>query len=441
MIGDFEQIKKDFTNILMYSQAYPFDLNVDRTLAQWESAKSRFIEIFNGTRIESRVPIVIEFTKEQREDRFNEFLGEVDRYLDGYSESSNFIDWVSSNSEGFYDNRVVCGRKGYDIKPGAKLLRSFKKFFPKDPTVVRQLQDIASGYIQETKIEGYLCLSVDPRDFLTLSENNSKWTSCHSLDGDYRAGNLSYMVDDTTLIAYLYNGKKENLRCAPNDVFWTNKKWRMLIHTNFDTNIYLDRQYPFTHPTLEKAAKMMVVNTLFPRTNKDFNFWGNHLMTGFRRIIGPEGEHVLQNNCVIIGGRVWDTANFINDKENLGYTDSIRSMTYTPVVAVEKDAMSGFLYAENDKMEQEFHHAFDIKIGSSVICPCCGKGYLNRTNSFLCDTCIYDKDADEDFYCRCSSCDKHIYDNDVFYKTSDGEILCKKCYKEMKLLEEEEQDA
>ena len=59
--------------------------------------------------------------------------------------------------------------------------------------------------VAENKIEGYLYLSVDPRDFLTLSENDSNWYSCQSLDGDYRSGDLSYMVDGTTIVAYLAN--------------------------------------------------------------------------------------------------------------------------------------------------------------------------------------------------------------------------------------------
>ena len=46
--------------------------------------------------------------------------------------------------------------------------------------------------LQDVKVSGDLVLSVHPLDYLSISDNNHNWYSCHSLDGEYGAGNLGY---------------------------------------------------------------------------------------------------------------------------------------------------------------------------------------------------------------------------------------------------------
>ena len=91
--------------------------------------------------------------------------------------------------------------------------------------------------LQEDKIEGTLCFSVHPLDFLSSSENTYNWRSCHSLDGEFCAGNLSYMADSATMICYLKSDKEEILPRFPEDIPWNNKKWR----------VFLEAQISFYH--------------------------------------------------------------------------------------------------------------------------------------------------------------------------------------------------
>ena len=87
----------------------------------------------------------------------------------------------------FYDNIVT--DSDYSPAPkGMKLVRAFK-YFEKNKIVLEEIQNLASRYLQEDKVKGTLCFSVHPLDFLSLSENTYNWRSCHSLDGEYRAGN------------------------------------------------------------------------------------------------------------------------------------------------------------------------------------------------------------------------------------------------------------
>ena len=116
-----------------------------------------------------------------------------------------------------------------DVKLGMKLVKAFK-FFEQDKVTLETIQNEASRLIQEDKIEGKLRVSVHPLDFLSASENTYNWRSCHALDGEYRAGNLSYMCDRSTVMVYLCTEDKKKLPRFPASVPWYSKKWRMLLH-------------------------------------------------------------------------------------------------------------------------------------------------------------------------------------------------------------------
>ena len=207
--------------ILMYSQDYPFDhLQIDGLMKTWEENKAHFIQRFGGTIYRSACKLSFTLNDAEKNSRFDRLLSALDREVDTASSAPNGLslyDFLLENKEGFFKNQVVCPCPELKINKGMKLLKCFKYFLPSF-TETRKAQDFASRFIQEDKIEGYLFFSVDPLDFLTISENNSHWDSCHALDRDYRAGNLSYMLDKTTIVAYLADDKKENLRALPDGI-------------------------------------------------------------------------------------------------------------------------------------------------------------------------------------------------------------------------------
>lgn len=422
----------------MYSQAYPFDINAEQTLRKWLETKQSIIDLFGGkTYWRSERPIKVKLSDELRRRRFDEFLDAcVDNDL---IQDDDFYFFLKDNREGFFENRVVKDLPERNIHKGSKLLKSFKHFIS-DKELTRWVQDTASTYIQQDKIEGYLYLSVDPRDFLTLSENNSKWTSCHSLDGDYRAGNLSYMVDRTTVIAYIASGNKENLKCMPRSIKWFDKKWRMLVHINKAGNVYYNKQYPFQHEVLLDITDRAVMDKFFPKQKNSFT---GPMDIGIRKIILPTGEETtLERNMMYSGGKIYDTRDVIDLRNYIGYPDLIKSSNYTPIVSVLSELHRQYRdeeFEETGLEDDAFHRAFDITIGDKVPCPCCGEEYLRKDNSFLCNTCIAENDADEDFYCFCSGCGRHLYDDDEYVVVGD-EIYCEACEKEMAGMEEDEEE-
>lgn len=418
------RLQEEFELMLVYSQDYPFEVDTTNLLNQWRTAKQNFLKRMNGeTIIRSKQPVKIYLSDEQKAQRFKDFLATLD---DNNILTPDLEDFLYQNEAGFFDNRVLveCSEKG--VQPGAKISKSLKRFLVDDDTV-RNAQDIASRFIQENKIEGYLYLSVDPRDFLTLSENNEHWWSCQSLDGDHRAGNLSYMVDDTTIIAYLASAEPQHLKCTCAGQTWNSKKWRMLVHTNWDGAIYYNRQYPYVSTELVDLVHQMTVDLLF-KDGPEFCAPGRF---GFK----VPGNELVGDNFLYAGQRAFSCKDIIHADDYLGYCDLINSATYEPIVAIALSKMENYvdkhLFYENEYKQEynDFHDMFGITIGHSPICPCCGSEVIERHDSFLCPLCIAENDADEDFFLTCNICNHKIHDDEQVFRVGDY-YCCKHCYKE-----------
>ena len=173
----------------------------------------------------------------------------MDSEKDNNYNYEDLADFVLTQKDGFFKNLTIedYTYNGKKITKGTKLIKSFK-YFVHNERSLEDIQNEASRIIQEDKVTGKLCISVHPLDFLSLSENNSNWRSCHSLDGEYRAGNLSYMMDSATFICYLKNNNKDGqINSFPNDVPWNDKKWRVLLFLSNEKELIMaGRQYPFT---------------------------------------------------------------------------------------------------------------------------------------------------------------------------------------------------
>lgn len=411
-------IQKSFEDILVFSQDYPFPLNSEQLIKQWYEAKNFFIKTFNGeTIIRTKEKITIHLTEEQRNKEFKNF---VDLLMDTGLMTNELDNFLRLNKAGLFENKVVCPYPSKGIGLGAKLSKAIRKFIP-DEDNVKWIQSTISQLVQTNKVEGYLYLSVDPRDFLLLSENNTNWWSCQSLDGDFKTGNLSYMVDNTTIIAYLANDKEEHLKCIPKDMTWNSKKWRMLIHIDPKRCVYFNRQYPFYSKDLESRVYNLLVET--------FDMQLTDIQDNCFR--GTNRQKIIGTNQMYVGGRIFDTKDIFHIDEYLGYCDLIYSPLYLPLVAVNKEKYKIYklegVIADKEQEEKYFHTLYDIDIGKYPKCPCCGRNYLDRTNTFLCQQCREQNNAEEDFYISCDCCGRKFYDEDEIF-WADDKPYCKKCF-------------
>lgn len=272
--------------------------------------------------------------------------------------------------------------------------------------------------MQENKIEGYIYLSVDPRDFLTLSENNCNWRSCHTLDGDYRAGNLNYMVDKTTIVAYIANDTPEHLKCMPRDMKWFSKKWRMLIHTSINDLgcIYYNKPYPFSSDDILIHVNNFILTTF----NRPYQY-REIINIGYKLTVSNHNNwwrfsFITEKNYICVNQHeILPAEDVIDSKDYLGYCDLIYSSTYEPIANLPSD-----IECSKEQLK--------IKIGGEALCPCCGEHFIGREDSFLCYDCIADNDADEDFFFRCDDCGRRIYPEDEYFVIEETQACCKQCY-------------
>lgn len=113
-----------------------------------------------------------------------------------------------------------------------------------------QFRDRVSLIRTTQRLDADVVLSIHPIDFLSMSDNNSGWTSCMSLidKGSDRSGVTEYMNSPTAVVAYM----ESNVPFLPGV---PNKSWRMMLFYDLDANVALgSRQYPFFSSELARGA-------------------------------------------------------------------------------------------------------------------------------------------------------------------------------------------
>ena len=287
------------------------------------------------------------------------------------------------------------------IPKNSKVLKALK-YFIDDPQELREEQDRLSRYIQKKEITGYLHFSVHPLDFLSLSENAHGWTSCHSLDGDYAAGNISYMLDHSTFVCYITPEKKMNITNFPKP--WYSKKWRVLLHmSNHGNFIFINKEYPFA---LANTPDLMLkaVSLIFHRR---WNFDNKFLF----QILSEQYKNQLKGTDYIVRGNYIDRLyDFLQTpKEKLFYND---------ITMGNKPRWLWAGYQTKDKVE----------MGANVLCPFCGKHYIKYSDVISCYHCLYNLDLTYNTnYTQCYSCGEYLHEEDA-YTTQDHGIICGDCY-------------
>ena len=427
-ISNLKKIKQDFDDVIKYTQSIP-DPKTDKLFDVWMECKRDFIELFNGEFIyEFPEKVSFELDAKEKHDRVVRFAGQVAARW-GYSDLANFIE---SQEEGFFKNITISDYTAWDgkvIKKGTKLVKSFRHFVKDDDRSLTDIQNEASRIIQEDKIEGTLCLSVHPLDFLSLSENTYNWRSCHSLDGEYRAGNLSYMMDRNTIICYLKNGENMVLPGFHPGVRWNSKKWRVLLYVSDDWKMVIaGRQYPFESET----GMNIVLRDLLPeakicREEVDAYGWADWTNTLISEVTTSTGINIpLEQPYIPVGYDLIRLDELVRVGDGAkNFNDVLSSSCYKPIYT--------FKYREGFWKDEPKHPLTNIQsttfnIGGFTYCLWCGEEEtLLGADTMLCEKCELDHGcSDNDLFTFCDSCGRRIYVDDS-YSVGD-ECVCSHCF-------------
>lgn len=381
------EIKEQVKKVLIHSQGIK-DINIDGLMQQWITNKSVIRDKYFSDNPIYEFPEKVRFELdfEGKLNRLNCFKDYV-CYRTNYLVSSDLEEYLDNiEVEEFFNNRLTrdyATDSGIKINAETKFVKSLK-YFIDDKEALNDIQSLASNYIQENKVEGYLCLSIHPLDYLSSSETNFKWRSCHALDGEYRAGNLSYMADSSTIVCYLKSEEDTVLPRFPESVKWNNKKWRCLLHFNKDlTAVFAGRQYPFySVNALDKIRNILICELKHSFLPENFSHWYNEYLDPqifkYANCYENEiGSCVLNGKYFVCNHRIYDLWSIIKDgKDSLHYNDLLYSTVY-------KNPYFMFKKYQTDRDMKKFY------IGEAVSCIKCGNHLIEKhQDSMLCEDCI-----------------------------------------------------
>ena len=266
--------------------------------------------------------------------------------------------------------------KSYTLSTGAKTIKAIGKIAEGfNLSGYEEFRIAHSQKLNDKLIEGTLCLSIHPLDYLTMSDNDCGWTSCMSWfeKGEYRQGTVEMMNSGCVVVAYLESTTNMVIRGGE----WNSKRWRELFVV--DENVLAGiKGYPYWHGGLE--------------------------------------EHVLH---------------WIKElaETNLGYSYEDEISTYETgnhnTIFFHTNQMYNDFYSNHKIIMSKNYGGEDYHINYSGVsqCLCCGEplydNYDNESN-------VYCNDCDSSYHCY--NCDGSYRIDDMFYV--DGEYYCEWCYDE-----------
>ena len=421
----YKEIQEKFNKVISYSQGIE-NPKTDALFSRWLESKRDFIEAMGGRLIwDWPASVSFELGIKEKNLRIDDFIDMVCTKW----QNNDLADFIALERDGFFSNQVmtpyVYPKKNIVIPQGMKLLKAFK-YFEEDTKVLNDMQSSASMIIQEDKITGTLCLSVHPLDFLSTSENNHNWRSCHALDGEYKSGNLSYMIDKSTIICYLKSNRDEQLPNFPEDVKWNSTKWRVLLFfsDNWDL-LFAGRQYPFVTEmglnfVRERLLPAVHMNQWSPwNVKKIRSFEENGIESYFHNPYIPVGDALLPLNEVII-----------NENDSLQFNDLLSSSSYDPVFSYRVKSQD-LPWLSKPKITPVTKKWAKIHVGGPVKCLRCGENIIELSETMMCNDCeMQYGTTDSDIFATCPCCGcRYVFDEGYWVEGAE-EAICPDCASE-----------
>lgn len=425
---DIKQLENDVAKVLCYSQNFCADptylRGVPQILQRWADSKKFFIDRMGGNLI-YQLPELVSFELDDRAkmEKLERFAQMVEEHYDN-SALARFL--YDVGLQDFYNNRTSCEYSIEDFNgESIKVPKNFKvvkafKFFEPNIDRLKDLQNEASRIIQENVISGHLCVSVHPLDYLSLSENVHNWRSCHALDGEYRSGNLNYMVDPTTVVCYLRAEKQAVLPHFPEDVLWNSKKWRVLLFfSNDKTMVFAGRPYPFCADHGIEIIREKILPIL---TQGSWTPWYSSTISLYQD--EKTGQYFTFSKMIPVGNELQRFDRVVQDGDDTyQFNDLIRSSVYSPIWSYRRRTS----YWETDGTGCSDNHTH-VTVGRNCPCPICGSGTISYTDMMLCPSCSGDYGYDDSDYYECEICGSMTYVDDLYDLEYSELRVCHSCY-------------
>lgn len=186
----------------------------------------------------------------------------------------------------------------YDVfKKGMKVSKFLSKVL-QDPKF-----DIEFSKVLQNRIEkGFIKISIDPCDFLTMSFNKHKWSSCQNIyGGAWSNAAFSLMCDNSTIVVYKddgkiykYEGENNNWDTCGTTFKWNSKQSRELINLDVNTcAMSFNKTYPNMSKELIGSIRQMLEKLVSDYVGAENNWEVYEDSSGIRnrKIIGKFHYH------------------------------------------------------------------------------------------------------------------------------------------------------
>lgn len=247
--------------------------------------------------------------------------------------------------------------------------------------------------LNTAKLEGTLCLSIHPLDYMTMSDNESNWDSCMSWKkkGCYRSGTVEMMNSEMVVVGYFKSDNKT--MTMPGGGEWNSKKWRELFIVNPELIMNI-KAYPYESDELTLGC----LNWIRELVEKNIGW------TNFQAEYGN-----------------WNPD--YDDKWAFGGYDYVSFETNYMYNDINEAYTRHFYYVTCGNHEND--HLY-CNYSGEFVCMCCGDaGYLDEGDegSLICEDCTPTK-----YYC--DSCGEWEYDLDDLHRVGDC-YYCDNCYDDL----------
>ena len=162
--------------------------------------------------------------------------------------------------------------KPIKVNPGVKPMKILAKVAEAGGfTELFEKFRIAHSMILNQKcLDGTLCLSIHPLDYMTMSDNDMDWDSCMNWrePGEYRQGTVEMMNSDVVLVAYLKSSRPFVFSPLYS---WNNKRWRTLVVVN-DTFTVNVKGYPYHSDDLNDEVQKWIVELAKENLGIDYEY-------------------------------------------------------------------------------------------------------------------------------------------------------------------------
>lgn len=303
------------------------------------------------------------------------------------------------------DKAFILAKNSKVMKSISLFVKKMIKFFHEHPNIwsyyrpLSQLEpDLTVHYedfrifcsqmTNQRKLEGTLCLSIHPIDYMTMSDNSNSWSSCMSWKdhGDYRMGTVEMMNSRNVIVAYLTDSKE---KFDFEGLDWTSKKWRSLFIV--DPQVLCNiKGYPYFNDSLNHEV-LAWVKELCAQVGWDY------INTPIEYHENEDYNEVYQRTGYYLGKWEFWTDRMYNDfwyvhtfypNINMGAEESF-SLTYsgrTQCMWCGKDIScedmvdtdESYLICEDCASTCRCHHCGDIissgdaiRVGDDYYCSCC----------------------------------------------------------------------